>query len=261
MSSSKKFFAGFYVAAVLVASGFSATDTAQQIVEEMQRRTAVNSIIYEGLLQVTNAHGKTTEKQWQILRVGPRGSSKTVIRFTSPDEVKGVALLIISHPDRNSDQWMWTPSLNRERRVGLQDRSARFFDTDFSFEDLEERNSDQYNYELAGEATVDDQPCWIIHATPKQGRVSQYTSSSLYVRHQDYAIAQLDNYSGNEIVRSFKYQHITNILGIPTPLFTVVSDLRRHRKTVFRLDTIKYNSGMNDQDFTLEGLRGGVPEK
>lgn len=247
----------FCVATLLVSTGFSATETAQQIVDEMQRRTAVSSVIDEGILQVTNDHGKTTEKQWQILRVGPRGSSKTVIRFTGPAEVKGVALLIISHPDRNSDQWMWTPALGRERKVGLRSRSARFFGTDFSFEDLEERDSSQYDFELSGEATVDNQPCWIIDATPKAGKISQYTSSKLYIRHQDYAIAQLDNYSGKEIVRSFKYEHITNILGVPTALFTIVSDLRRHRKTVFRLDTIKYNSGMNDQDFTLEALRGG----
>ena len=69
--------------------------------------------------------------------------------------MKGVALLVVNHPDRASDQWMWTPAIERDRRIALQDRSTRFFGTDFSFEDLEERDVDQYDYPLLGEEPID----------------------------------------------------------------------------------------------------------
>ena len=72
-----------------------------------------------------------------VERIGVPGEGKSVIRFTAPGEVKGVALLVINHPDRASDQWMWTPAIERDRRIALQDRSTRFFGTDFTFEDLE----------------------------------------------------------------------------------------------------------------------------
>ena len=64
-----------------------------------------------------------------------------------------MALLVVNHPDRASDQWMWTPAIERDRRIALQDRSTRFFGTDFSFEDLEERDVNQYDYALLGEET------------------------------------------------------------------------------------------------------------
>ena len=83
------------------------------------------------------------------------GDSKAVLRFTAPAEVKGVALLVVNHPDRASDQWMWTPAIERDRRIALQDRSTRFFGTDFSFEDLEERDVNQYEYALLGDETLD----------------------------------------------------------------------------------------------------------
>jgi len=118
----------------------------RQIVEEAQRRTTSQSQRYEGTLQVVDAKNKITEKRWQYERLGSYGSSKSVLRFTAPAEVKGVALLVINHTDRASDQWMWTPAINRERRIALQDRSTRFFGTDFSFEDLEERDMDQFEY-------------------------------------------------------------------------------------------------------------------
>ena len=123
----------------------------RQIVEEAQRRTDAKSQRYEGLLQVFDAKGKITDKRWTFERLGSHGQSKAVLRFTAPAEVKGVALLVVNHPDRASDQWMWTPAIERDRRIALQDRSTRFFGTDFSFEDLEERDVDQYDYALLGE--------------------------------------------------------------------------------------------------------------
>jgi hypothetical protein len=117
-----------------------AQDDARKIVEEAQRRTESKSQRYEGLLQVLDGKGKVADKRWLFTRLGSHGQSKAVLRFLAPAEVKGVALLIMNHPDRASDQWMWTPALQRERRIALQDRSTRFFGTDFSFEDLEERD-------------------------------------------------------------------------------------------------------------------------
>ena len=104
------------------------------IVEESQRRGRANSQTYEGVLEVIAADSKVTKKSWQFLRTGSYGNSKAIIRFNAPAEVKGVALLIVNHPDRSSDQWMWTPAIGRDRRIALQDRSTRFFGTDFSFE-------------------------------------------------------------------------------------------------------------------------------
>src|ERR1700679_669102 len=178
---------------VLVAAPLFQTDP-RQIVEEAQRRTNAQSQRYEGTLQVIDAKTKITEKRWIYDRIGSHGASKTVLRFTAPAEVKGVALLVLNHPDRASDQWMWTPAIGRERRIALQDRSTRFFGTDFSFENLEERDTNQYDYKLLGEEQAGGAACWKIESRPKQSKISQYTHSYLWIRKDNYAIAQIENY-------------------------------------------------------------------
>src|SRR5205085_9223595 len=160
---------------------------------------------YEGILQVIDARSKITEKRGQYDRIGSHGSSKSVLRFTAPAEVKGVALLVLNHPDRSSDQWMWTPAINRERRIALQDRSTRFFGTDFSFEDLEERDTNQFDYELLGEERIDDAACWKLQSTPKQSKVSQYSHSYLWIRKDNYSLSQIENYNKNALVRRAHY--------------------------------------------------------
>ncbi len=113
------------------------------------------------------ASNKVSIKHWEYRRIGSYGASKAILRFTAPAEVKGVALLIVNHTDRASDQWMWTPAIERDRRIAVQDRSTRFFGTDFSFEDLEERDVDQFDYKFQGEESIDGVACWKIESKPK----------------------------------------------------------------------------------------------
>jgi Outer membrane lipoprotein-sorting protein len=233
----------------------SAAQDARAIMEEAQRRTDARSQHYEGLLQVFNAKGKISDKQWIFNRIGAHGTSKSVLAFTAPADAKGVALLVINHGDRASDQWMWTPGVGRERRIALQDRSGRFFATDFSYEDLEERDTGQYDYSMAGEESVDGVACWKIESRPKKTKVSQYTRSYVWVRKDNYAFAQAENFVKNDLARRLKYSRIENIQGIWTARVLEMTDLRHNSRTVLTLEKLQYNVPMKDEDFTLQALR------
>src|SRR5690242_3660324 len=186
---------------------------ARQIVEESQRRGRSNSQRYEGVLEVLGGGSKVSKKSWTYVRNGAYGNSKAIIRFTAPADVKGVALLVVNHPDRSSDQWMWTPAIGRERRIAIQDRSTRFFGTDFSFEDLDERDVDQFDYAMIGDDAVDGAACWKIQSTPKQTKSSQYTRSIMWVRKDNYAFARIENYVREQLVRRLHGADIQNVQG------------------------------------------------
>lgn len=240
---------------VMMAAQIHAQSDARTIIEEAQRRAESKSQRYEGLLQVLDNKGKVADKRWLFMRLGSHGRSKAVLRFLAPPEVKGVALLIVNHPDRASDQWMWTPALQRERRIALQDRSTRFFGTDFSFEDLEERDVDQYNYRLMGEETIDGAPCWRVESTPSQKKISQYTKSEVWVRKDNFAFAQVESYTRTGVVRRLKYSEFTQVQGIWTARRLEMADLRRNSRTILTLEKLEYNLPLRDEDFTLQGLR------
>jgi hypothetical protein len=223
--------------------------------EEAQRRAEASFYRYEGLLQSFDAKNKVTEKRWTFDREGSNGQSKSVLRFTAPAEVKGVALLIYNHPERASDQWMWTPALERDRRIALQDRSTRFFGTDFSFEDLEERDVDQYDYSMLGNDTIEGSGCWKIQMTPKRSRSSHYTSSIAWVRKDNYVLARLDNFVKDDVVKRLTNSTIENIQGIWTARQLEMADLHRGTKTRLTLQQVKYAVPMKEEDFTLEAIR------
>ena len=178
-----------------------------------------------------------------------------MLRFTAPAEVKGVALLVVNHPDRASDQWMWTPAIERDRRIALQDRSTRFFGTDFSFEDLEERDVDQYDYALLGEETIDG-------AAVLEDSVDAEADQVVAV----HAIDRLDP-QGQLRVRPHRELR-QGQAGAPAELLghperpghldrPAAGDDRSARgsRTRLTLDKLQYNVPLKDEDFTLQAIR------
>src|SRR5262249_49191124 len=149
---------------------------------------------------VIGAENRIATKRWIFERLGAFGDSKAMLRFTAPPEVKGVALLIVNHPDRASDQWMWRPRLGRDQRRGFQDRCPPFFGADFSFEDLEERDVNQFDFKL----TADEGSQWKIESRPR--KTSQYTHSFLWVKKDNFTLTKVEAYDKKGLSRVIEYR-------------------------------------------------------
>ncbi len=132
-----------------------------------------------------------------------------------------------------------------------------FFGTDFSFEDLEERDVNQFSYTLLGEEAMAGVACWKLESRPKQTKASQYTASQLWIRKDNYAIVRIDHYKKDSVTRRIDYSDIENVQGILTPRTIAVTDIARHSSTVMKIENLRYNLPMQDSDFTVEALRHG----
>jgi outer membrane lipoprotein-sorting protein len=221
----------------------------RQIIVEVQKRQHADSQRYEGTLEVTSQGNQVAVKRWIYQRIGSFGNSKAILRFTAPAEVKGVGLLIVNHPDRASDQWMWRPAIGRDQRIALQDRSTRFFGTDFSFEDLEERDVDQYDYKLL----ADEGGMWKLESRPRKS--SQYEYSYFWIKKDNYTFVKIEAYNKKGLVRTIDYKNYEQIKGIWTARLTEVYDVARKSRTVLKYEKLEYNLPMKDDDFTLQALR------
>jgi len=237
-----------FLAGVLLAATACAQD-ARQIIQEVQKRQGSKSQRYEGTLEVRSSENHVTTKRWNYLRIGDFGNSKAMLRFTAPAEVKGVALLIVNHTDRASDQWMWRPSIGRDQRIALQDRSTRFFGTDFSFEDLEERDVDQFDFKLLGE----ENGMWKIESKPR--KASQYTHSYQWVKKDNFTVVKIEAYTKKGLARVIDYRDYEQIKGIWTAKTTEVLDVGRKSHTILRYDKVDFNIPVKEDEFTLQALR------
>jgi len=243
------------VAGLLLLASLACAQDARQIVTESQTRARSKSLEYEGTLEVISSSNQSTVKRWTFQRIGSFGESKAILRFTAPPEIKGVALLIVNHRDHASDQWMWTPAIGRNRPIALQDRATGLFGTGYSFEDIEERDVDQFDYKLAGTSAVDGAPCWKIESRPKGTKTSQYDRSVLSIRKDDYVVVQIENYHEQKLIRTIHSTDIQKVDGILTPRTIEIEDAARKTRTVLKLEKIRYNLPLKEDDFTPEAFK------
>jgi hypothetical protein len=232
----------------LMATPLSAQD-ARTIIAETQKRSYSSSQRYEGTLEVIGAENRVATKRWIFERIGSFGDSKALLRFTAPPEVKGVSLLIVNHPDKASDQWMWRPEIGRDQRIALQDRSTRFFGTDFSFEDLEERDVNQFDYKLAGEENGQ----WKIESRPRKS--SQYVYMFFWVKKDNYTISKVEAYTKKGLARVIDYRDFELNHNIWTARTTEVLDVARKSRTILKFDKLEYDLPLKGDQFTVEALR------
>jgi hypothetical protein len=120
-------------------SGSAASPNARKIMEDVYGQDNSRGTFMRASFEVFDKEGHRTKKEFTYRRIGSPGDSKTLVVFTAPEEIRGVALLSINSPGVKDRQFMYTPATQRVRSVVPQERSARFIGTDFTFEDIEER--------------------------------------------------------------------------------------------------------------------------
>lgn len=247
LPSRRRVFVDSALLLVLATPGWA--QDARQIIQEAQKRAYSDSQRYEGTLQVIGAENRVATKRWVFERIGSFGDSKAILQFTAPPEVKGVALLIVNHRDKASDQWMWRPEIGREQRIALQDRSTRFFGTDFSFEDLEERDVNQFDYKLTGEENGQ----WKIESRPRKS--SQYAYEYLWVKKDNYTITKVEAHNKKGLARVIEYRDFELDHNIWTARTTEVLDVARKSRTILKFDKLEYDLPLKPEDFTVDALR------
>jgi Outer membrane lipoprotein-sorting protein len=242
-------------ALLCTASAFGAS-TAAQIMEEVHHRAHAENFRYDGRITTRKANGATDRKSWRCQRLGEAGSSKTMLRFTDPADIRGVALLVWNHSGKQSEMWLYTPALARTRRVAQQDRSSRFAGTDFSFEDFEESDTSAWEYSDLREETEGGEPCWRIAARRSITHPSQYDRETIWVSREKMTPVRIDKFRGGKAARRLAMQSLELRQGIWTPMRIDVVDLLGNSTTTLELADARYNQRMPESQFTLEGLKG-----
>lgn len=230
---------------------------ARALLKESESRHRTKTQQYAGELTVVNKDGKVRKKGWKSFREGYAGDARNLIRFTDPPEVKGVGFLSLAKPGKNPDQWLYLPSMKRERRIATQDRDASFVGTDFNYEDMEEFDHEKYKVSLQGEKTVDGQSCYVIAATPLESAgKSVYEKKILYLRKDILYLLREDLYlkGDKQPGKLFVLADLQNVDGHWVARKWEMHDLKKGSRTTVLLKEVAFDRPQAANRFTLQNL-------
>jgi len=243
------------LATLFAAMAFGADARALLKESENRHRTATQQ--YAGDLTVVNKDGKVRKKGWKSFRQGYAGDARNLIRFIDPPEVKGVGFLSLAKPGKIPDQWLYLPSMKRERRIAAQDRDASFVGTDFNYEDMEEFDHEKYKVALQGEQALEGQPCYVIVATPLEtAGKSVYEKKILFLRKDILYLLREDLFrkGDKEPSKRMILADIQKIDGHWVSRKWEMHDLRKGSRTTVLLKEIAFDRPQPANRFTLQNL-------
>jgi hypothetical protein len=232
------------------------TPDARAIMQGVYQQDTSHDTTFRADFEVFDKGNHASKKRFLFRRIGSPGSSKILVVFSDPQEIRGIALLSITQPGTPVRQYMYTPAIDRVRDVAPQERSARFIGTDFTYEDISEHVLEDFNYKLLNDGeTVENHKTYKVQATPVDPQRSQYKFVYYWIAQDVPVILQAEMYdSRGKEIRTLHASDLKHVSGIWGARHLEMTSVEERTRTVLTIDEVKFNSGLDEKLFTPDAL-------
>lgn len=229
-------------------------DKARQIFEEVNRRR--ERIDYETAdmqMIIYDSRGRTRNRQIRSFSYNEEEISHTLLIFEEPGNVRGTAFLTLSEGG-DEVQKLYLPALQRIKIISASEKSDRFMGSDFTYEDLGDREPEDYNFQMEAETETS----YVLRAEKKDE--SQYAWLHFYIDPDRYVVQEIEyfNQQGEMIKRLETDQYEQVMAEVWQANVMVMYDLTENRKTELKWSNRQIGDKIPEWRFTDRGLRRGV---
>ena len=245
----------FGIVISLQAADLSGREVIKKMISSSQTKTMQMTV---KLTHTDMKRGKEKTKIREMLRFTKRYddgkySSKSLLRFVKPDIVKGTGFLIWANRSGGNDQWLFLPKLKTAKQIESKEKTQRFMNTEFSYEDLESYNQTDEQYFHKGEEKIDELNCHIVEVIGHTQ--TQYKKRLVWIDSEKWLMRKVEFYDKNNKLIKILYVeefHSINNNKIATKL--IMKNVQTGSQTVMDISEIKYGISLTDQFFTKESL-------
>jgi Outer membrane lipoprotein-sorting protein len=153
----------FILFASLASSAISA-QTAREIIEKANDAIEYDAMELTSTLKIYDAKGSERIRQVTNATKKFGETTKTLIKFLSPADVKGTAILIYDHENTADDMWIYMPALRKTRRIVSSEKGKNFMGSEFTNADMSKPNMNDFQYKILGSESVEGKTCWKIES-------------------------------------------------------------------------------------------------
>ncbi len=235
--------------------------TAREIAENAMKAVDFASMEMTSTLTIADNKGNIRVRQITNSTRKFGETTKTLIRFISPAEVKGTAMLVYDYNDSPDDMWIFMPALRKTRRIVSSEKGQSFMGSEFSNADMARPNLDDYSYRILGTERLGDKTCWKIESvcasediadengfTRKIAWIDQASNLTYKVEYYDagnqlFKVMRLDDYKKQSNGRYFSFK-------------MEAENIENGRKSVLTVNQFNAASPLEESSFSITSLGG-----
>jgi outer membrane lipoprotein-sorting protein len=234
--------------------------TGREVAEKTENRETGETTHALVEMRLVDVGGDTKDRIIEQYGREQNDLTRSVIIFHRPASVEGTRFLTIERAGEDDDQWIYLPGLDRVRRIAGGEGDDSFMGTDFTYNDLEGRDIEEYTYELLGEETVGDWETYVVETIPKPQTDSQYSRLIQYVDKNSWIPVKIEFYDQeNDLLKENRVHRMERVQGYWTIIENTMENVQTDHRTELQVTNFRYNEDLPDGLFTVNFLETGRP--
>ncbi len=249
-------------------SGAMASDlTGRQVMEKQEKLHKAQSEYGEEVMLLVDTKSGAKEKRDVKRYAKDVGNdlNRALLVFLKPADIKGTALLTHENPDAD-DQWLYMPATKKMQRIAQGSKKSYFMGTDFTYEDMEPEDIDNFKYTIKKEETVDHvkpaKNCYVIEAVPAnkmKKKATAYSKRLIWVDKENFTTLKVEFFDRRKRLlktqKSFEFENLTGTVYRPKK--TIMDNHKKNHKTLTLVKKRALNESIEDSVFTERFIMSG----
>ncbi len=241
---------------ILIISNFGIfAQTAKEISLKSINTVDFTSMEMALTLKIYDAKGRERVRQIKTASKDFSGINKTIIKFISPADVKGTAMLIFDYENKDDDMWIYMPAIRKNRRIISSEKGKSFMGSEFTNADMSKPNMNDFNYKILSSEKYNNILCWKIETTCKNEDVEDengFSKKIAWIEKTTFLCHKIEfyNFDGElfkiQIIKKYKKQ----ANGKHFAFLMEMKNMRNGRKSIMTINKFQIGSKLTESSFT-----------
>lgn len=195
------------------------------------------------LIESSKSEKRRTVKMWN------KGKDKRLIKFLSPEDVKGVGFLSLSE----DEMYLYMPAFHKIRRIASHVKNESFMGTDFSYEDI---GTSKYSDDFIPKLKKETETEYILNLNKKEESDLKYSKLMMFVNKSNFVPDSIQFFdSKGKLLKVMRNLMVKKIDGYWTTTKIEMENVQTDHKTLMELKDVKHDVGLEDKLFTKRYLK------
>ena len=241
---------------LIISLSFLFSITGLELATKMENRKKPIDTSSKSKMEITKKSGK--KRNLVLINKSKDNSTKQMLWFLEPRDDYGIGFLKIEKKGEADFMSMWLPGFKKNRRIQSQNKSDSFMGSDLSYEDMTNRDLDEYTFKILSEEVLckedSDEICYILSSKPKD-EYSEYSEHKTWVTKDTYLGVKEESYDKENKKLKYKEIKYKKIDECYIMNHLTVKNIQKNTSTSLNIENIKINNGYKDDIFHQKNLK------
>ncbi|HXZ86409.1 MAG TPA: outer membrane lipoprotein-sorting protein [Myxococcota bacterium] len=177
--------------------------------------------------------------------------AKVLVKFQEPEDMLDTGYLMIVNADRSNDEFMWSPAIQKVRRLQL--RGVGIMGTDYTFDDIGWKNIEDAEYKRLPDDQIDGIPTYVLEVTMKPFVQSEYRTMRTWIDKKHYIplrsiYRDLKGVDMREMIADSTT--VQDFDGAWVPTKSTMYNLREKTSTTIYIEALDPNVHLTERNFS-----------